>query len=113
MGRARTYKWSAVETEGVHKGVFPGQQQSWTAGSQHPFTPSSVMVDTDEALQAATKASADYLDKPGKKPPVNFLLESAVQFPNPVWRVLWGGSVSSAEHVVNVDAMTGKVLGKS
>src|ERR1700675_1434516 len=26
--RARTYTWSAVEAEGLHLGVFPGQQES-------------------------------------------------------------------------------------
>src|ERR1700690_588686 len=32
QGRARTYTWSAVEAEGLHKGVFPGQQESWRSG---------------------------------------------------------------------------------
>ena len=53
-----------------------------------------------------------YLNKPGQRPPVNYLLnyETATRFPNPVWRVLWGGSVSSAEYTVTVDASTGKVV---
>src|SRR3989442_628575 len=31
-GRARTYTWSAVEAEGLHKGVFPGPYEAWHAG---------------------------------------------------------------------------------
>ena len=38
--RARTYTWSAVEAEGLHKGVFPGPQETWHAGGPNqPFSP--------------------------------------------------------------------------
>jgi hypothetical protein len=79
--RARTYTWSAVEAEGLHKGVFPGPQEAW--------------------------------HKPGQRPMVDYLLdfEAATRFPNPVWHVLWGGTLSSAEYSVTVDASTGKVVG--
>ena len=113
MGRARTYTWSAVETENVHKGVFPGPQESWHAGgTNQPFSPALLKVDTTEALVEAINISGPYLNKPGQRPPVSYLLsyETANRFPNPVWRVLWGGSVSSAEHTVTVDASTGKVV---
>ncbi len=112
MARARTYTWSAVETETVHKGVFPGPQESWRPGPNQPFSPALLKVDTTEALLAAIDISGTYLNKPGQRPPVSYLLnyETATRFPNPVWRVLWGGSVSSAEYTVTVDASTGKVL---
>ena len=112
MARARTYTWSAVETETVHKGVFPGPQESWRPGPNQPFSPALLKVDTTEALIAAINISGPYLNKPGQRPPVNYLLnfETATRFPNPVWRVLWGGSVSSAEYTVTVDASTGKVV---
>lgn len=113
MGRGRTYSWSTEEAEGLHKGVFPGPQQAWTPGAQKPFSPAEVKVDTDEALKTAEKASTDYLNKPGTKPPVNYLLERAVQFPDPVWRVMWGNTVSSAEYLVTVDATTGELLAKN
>lgn len=112
MARARTYTWSAVETESVHKGVFPGPQESWRLGPNQPFSPALLKVDTTEALIAAINISGPYLNKPGQRPPVSYLLnyETATRFPNPVWRVLWGGSVSSAEYTVTVDASTGKVV---
>jgi hypothetical protein len=39
--------------------------------------------------------------------------EAGTRFPNPIWRVLWGGSLSSAEYAVTVDANTGKVVAKN
>jgi hypothetical protein len=112
--RARTYTWSAVEAEGLHKGVFPGQQETWHAGGPNqPFSPALLKVDTPDALDAASKSAASYLSKPGDRPMVDYLLdfEAATRFPNPVWHVLWGGSVSSAEYSVIVDASTGKTVG--
>jgi hypothetical protein len=110
---ARTYSWSAVEAEGLHKGVFPGQRQSWsTGGAEKPFTAGEIKIDTPEALEIATKASAAYLEKPGQRPPVNFLLEVSGRFPGPAWRVMWGNTVSSAEYTVTVDAGTGQLLAK-
>ena len=113
--RARTYTWSAVEAEGLHKGVFPGAQETWHAGGPNqPFSPALLKVDTPEALDAATQsaASASYLSKPGQRPMVDYLLDyqAATRFPNPVWHVLWGGSLSSAEYSVTVDASTGKTV---
>ena len=115
LGRARTYTWSAVETEGWHKGVFPGQQSSWSPGATQPFEALQIKVDTPEALANATKAAADYLSKPGQKPPINYVLEfpARSRFTTPVWRVLWGGTVSSAEFMITVDASSGEVVGKN
>ena len=114
QGRARTYTWSAVEAEGLHKGVFPGPQEAWHGGANQPFSPALLKVDTPEALESAIASAKDYMSKPGQKPPVNYMLEyaAATRFPNPVWKVLWGGSVSSAEYTVTVDATTGKVVGR-
>ena len=114
-GRARTYTWSAVEAEGLHKGVFPGPQETWRAGgAKQPFSPALLKVDTPETLDAAAKSAEAYVNKPGTRPPVNFMLEyeAGTRFPNPIWRVLWGGSVSSAEYSAAVDATTGKVVAR-
>jgi hypothetical protein len=99
----------------LHKGVFPGPQETWHAGGPNqPFSPALLKVDTPEALDAATKAptSAAYLIKPGERPVVDYLLdfEAATRFPNPAWHVLWGGTPSSAEYSVTVDASTGKIV---
>jgi hypothetical protein len=80
---------------------------------QRPFVPEALTIDTPQALQTAVANSTDYLKKPYSKPQVTFLLESTPRFPNPVWRVLWGTSVGSAEYAVIVDAVTGALLGKN
>ena len=53
-----------------------------------------------------------YLEKPGAKPAINFLVEFTPRFPDPVWRVMWGETAGSAESTVFVDATTGKMVGK-
>jgi len=114
LGRARTYSWSAVELDNLHKGVFPGPEESWRGptGQQRPFPSQSLKIDTPEALKTAMTEGAKYLSKPGDKPPVSFLLESTPRFPDPVWRVLWGASVSAAQYTVAVDATTGNPLAR-
>jgi hypothetical protein len=111
---ARVYTWSAAEVgEDLHKGVFGEQQQSWSGGGQQkPFDASALQTDTSAALETATASAKNYLGQPGTKPPVNFMLDFTPRFPEPVWRVMWGNSVSSAEYSVFVDATTGKVVGK-
>jgi hypothetical protein len=109
----RTYTWSAMEAEGLHKGVFPGARQTWhPGGAQKPFTAAEIRVDTPEAFDTASKASAEYLAKPGQHPPVNYLLDVSGRFPTPTWKVMWGNTVSSAAYLVTVDANSGKLLAK-
>jgi hypothetical protein len=110
---ARSYTWSAVENESVHQGVFPGSRQRWSpGGAEKPYVATEVKIDTPEALEIATKASDEFLKKPGSKPPVNFLLDVSGRFPGPTWKVMWGNTISSAEYVVTVDAISGKLLSK-
>jgi hypothetical protein len=112
--RARTYTWSAIESEGnLHKGVFGGQEESWTGRAQErPFYASALKIDTPEALQTAIAKSGDYLKSAKPKPQVNFMLEATPRYPNPAWRVLWGETVSGAEWSVFIDATTGAYLGR-
>jgi len=113
--RARVYTWSAIEAEGnLHKGVFAGIQQSWggPSGQERPFVPAAIKIDTPEALETAVKDAGEYLKKPGKKPPVTFLLEYTPRLPDPTWRVMWGESVGAAEYTVFIDVSTGILLGR-
>jgi hypothetical protein len=110
---AKIWIWSATEEGNIHKGLFAGPQQSWSPGDQErPFLTAAMKTDTDEALKEAIKQSADYLKKPGAKPPVSYLLDNTGRFPNPVWRVLWGISAGTAERQVFVDASLGTTVGK-
>ena len=109
--KARRYTYSIIESEGnLHKGVFPGQDESWSGprGNNTPFPMIAIKVDTDAAYKTAlANGGSDYDKKtPGK--PIAFLLEKVAKFPDPVWRVIWGESVATSGFSVVIDASTGE-----
>jgi len=112
-GKAKTYTYSAVESEGnLHEGVFGGIEEDYTArGDSSPFQMAAIKVDSDEAYKTAAEKSADYMKKnPGK--PVMFLMELSKRFPDVTWRVIWGASVGTSDYSVYVDGTTGQYLEK-
>jgi len=114
-GRQRSYTWSAIEGEGsLHKGVFGTQEEAWggAQGQEQPFVAAALKIDTPEAWVTAIGKSGEYLDKPGVKPRVNFMLTLTSRYPDPAWRVFWGESVSAAEWSTFIDATTGGYLGR-
>lgn len=112
LGKARSYTYSVVESEGnLHKGVFAGLDQSWTgsSGTTKPFLMAAVKVDSDQAYQTALKKGAEYDKKnPGK--PITFVLEANKKFPDTTWRVIWGESAGTSNFSIFVDASTGQYL---
>ena len=112
LGRARTYTYSVIEAEGnLHKGVFAGLEEGWSGArpTSKPFLIAAVKTDSDEVYATALKHAADYEKKnPGK--PITFLLDCTEQFPDPVWRVIWGESVGTSNFSVLIDASTGIYL---
>ncbi len=112
---ARIYTWSAIEaSETLHKDVFAGKAQAWngSSGQEKPFEANLFRIDTPAALETAKENSKAYLDKPGAKPAINFLLEYTPRFPDPVWRVMWGESAGSAAYTVFIDSASGQIVGK-
>lgn len=110
-GKAKTYTYSAVESEGnLHEGVFGGIEEDYTGrGDSSPFEIAAIKVDSDEAYQTAAAKSAEYIKKNPDKP-VMFLMEQTRRFPDVTWRVIWGDSVSTSDYSVFVDGTTGKLL---
>lgn len=114
-GRQRSYTWSAIEGEGsLHKGVFGNPEEAWggARAQEQPFLAAALKIDTPEALETAISKSAEYAKKPSERPRVNFMLTLTPRYPDPAWRVFWGGSVSAAEWSVFIDATTGAYLGR-
>ncbi len=116
QSKSRVYSWSAVEADGgLHKGVFPGQEQGWSgpSGQNAPFDAAAIRVDSDEALKTAMaqKEIAEFVKKNPAKP-ITFIMEKTRRFQDVYWRVLWGESVGTSEYTVFVDASTGKFLEK-
>jgi len=106
LGSSRSYADSIVEQlPELHGGVFAGQQQS-PAGT--PFLIAAVKIDSDAAYRTAVAklAKADERRTEGK--PLLILLEMDRRYSDPVWRILWGESVSTAAVSVFVDANTGE-----
>ena len=63
LGKAKSYTYSVEESEGnLHKGVFPGSDQSWSgpSGATKPFQMAAIKTDTDQAYEVALKKGADY-----------------------------------------------------
>lgn len=109
--QARTFSWSAIEGEGLHKGVFsqPAESYSGPRGQSAPFLLQALKTDTDAALETAAKRSANYIKKNPDSPMI-FLLEMTKRHPNPTWRVIWGDSVGTSNYSVFVDAATGNYV---
>ena len=114
--RKREFTYSVAESStGVHKGVFPGEETGYVVNTQNRiFNIADVKIDTLEALEVA-KQQKDIADFAAKHAdlPVQFVLEWNMQLcPVAAWRVYWGGSVSTSEGSVFVDAATGKFVKK-
>jgi len=109
--KAKTYTYSAIEEEGnLHEGVFGGTEEDYSPGGQAtPFAILALKVDSDEALETASKKSEEYIKKNPAKPVV-YLLEQTKKYPDPAWRVIWGESVGTSDYSVFVDATTGSYL---
>jgi hypothetical protein len=113
LGKKRSYSYAVVETEGLHKDVFAGQEESWSGkqGQESSFLIQAASVDTDKAYKTALEQAGDY-DKKNPGMNISFLLEKTPKFPDPAWRVVWGESVGTSNFSVYVDASTGAFLEK-
>jgi hypothetical protein len=109
--QARSYTWSSVEAQGnLHKGVFAGLEESWAGarGTNQPFLMLAVKTDTDAAYKTALENGGADFDKKNPGKPISILLEKVQKHPDPVWRIIWGESVSQSNFSVYVDASTGQ-----
>lgn len=114
--KSRSYTFSIVEGEGnLHKGAFAGSEDGWTGskGNLAAARMEAVKVDSDTAYKTAidtpaSKAVAYDKKNPGK--PITILLEKTNKYPDPVWRIIWGTSVTTSDFSVLIDASTGAFL---
>jgi hypothetical protein len=106
----RNYTYSVEEGEAnLHKGVFPGQQQSASGASLKPFLIGAVRIDSDAAYKTAAAHAAEY-DKKNPSQTISFELGRQDVSQNPVWRVIWGESAGTSGESVLVDAKMGEYL---
>jgi len=107
LGRARSYTDSIVEQlPDLHKDVFAGPLESFSGDS---FPIAAVKKDTESAYKTAL-AKAGKAAEPYAGKPILILLEKNAKFSDPVWRIVWGESVSTASLSIFIDASTGEYL---
>jgi len=113
--KKRSWTFSVIEGEGnLHKGVFGGLEEAWSVqeGQTAAFPAIACKIDTDAALATARAkgVKAEEYDKKNPGKIISFVLEKVKKYPSPVWRVIWGESVSTSDYSVYVDASTGDYL---
>jgi hypothetical protein len=109
--RAKSYTYSVIEQEPIHKGVFGSQEASYSGprGQSSAFPTAALKIDTPEAWETAVAQSKEYMAK-NPDMPITFLLEKTPRHPNPAWRVIWGTSPATSNYSIYVDASTGQYL---
>jgi hypothetical protein len=112
---SRSYTFSIVEAENLHKGPFAGPEEGWSGnrGLNSSFLMAAIKIDTDAAYKTAMETprskAAEYDKKnPGK--PITISLERTTQHPDPAWRIIWGESAGTSNFSVLIDASTGEYL---
>lgn len=111
LKKSRTYSFSTVEDEGLHKDVFAQQEQGWQGPTRQsaPFRMEALKTDSEKAWEIAKEKSVEFMKKnPDLR--VFFIVEQTDRFPNPAWRVIWGESVSKSGYSIFVDTATGQYL---
>jgi hypothetical protein len=109
--RSKTYTFSVIEQEPIHKGVFGGNEASYSGprGQASAFPTAALKVDTPDAWEKAVEQSKEYMAKNPDKP-ITFQLEKTPRHPNPAWRIIWGTSAATSNYSIYVDASTGEYL---
>jgi hypothetical protein len=111
-GRQRSCTWSAIEGEGLYKGVFAGHEESYTPGRTPSFILLALKIDTDAAYETTLKQKrTEEFRKKFPNTPVLYLLERNSRFPNPVWRIVFGDSIATSQYSAYVDATSGDYQG--
>ncbi|MBK5295497.1 MAG: hypothetical protein JJE04_27940 [Acidobacteriia bacterium] len=108
---AKTFTYSVVTAQGLNKGIYSGSDENYSGprGQNAAFPMQALKIDSDAAHETAAKKGADY-SKKHPDIPITMVLENIKQFPNPVWRVLWGQSIGTSNFSIYVDASTGDYL---
>ncbi len=109
----RTFTYSAVNEDGLSKGISKGGDNSYTGprGQNSEWPVQALKIDSDAAYRTAmTKGKGEEYSKKHPEIPVTMVLEKTKRHTNPVYRVIWGASANSSSFSVYVDASSGEYL---
>lgn len=108
-GKLKNFTYSVIEAEGnLHEGVFSSLEENWRGprGREKPFLMQALLHDSTEAYKVAAGKSADYMKK-HPDIPVTYEVSLTPEHGQPVFRVIWGESVSTSGYSILVDTATG------
>ena len=109
LAQKRAYTYSVVDASTtLREGIFPDSPGAWS-NDNRAFLIAGVRADTDKAWETALKHGADYAKKYPDMP-ISYVLELGRQVSTPMWRVIWGESVTSSALSILVDANSGDYL---
>ena len=109
LGQKRAYTYSVVDAStSLREGTFPDSPGAWS-NDNRAFLIAAVRTDTDKAWETALKHGADYAKKYPDMP-ISYVLEMGRQISEPMWRVIWGESVTSSALSILIDANAGGYL---
>lgn len=106
LRQARPWTFSVYEASvTLHQGIFPESPQSWSGGGK-PFPIQAVRIDTDSAWDTALKHGGEEFNSKHPNTPITYML-AVDEGETPMWRVIWGRSVSESSFSVLVNAASG------
>ncbi len=92
----------------LRKGVFAESPNQWS-DDHRAFIIAAAQIDSDKALEVAMKHGAEYTKK-NPTMPISYYLEMGRTINMPVWRVIWGESISTSTFSILIEATTGTYI---
>ena len=109
LGQKRAYTYSVFDASTtLREGTFPDSPAAWS-NDKRAILMAAIRTDTDKAWETALKHGDQYAKK-NPDMPISYLLEMGRQNSEPLWRVIWGESVTSSALSILIDASTGEYL---
>jgi hypothetical protein len=112
--KAEPFTWSGMSSADSPRGVNHGTEDTYDAAnrSMRPFDLNFLKVDTDKAFAVAQQHGGKQLMEKDPKQMVRYLLDFDAMAGQLRWHVIYGGSESTSQLTVLVDASSGVFIRK-
>ena len=109
LAQQRAYTFSVFDAStSLRSGIFADTAIP-LASDSHSFLLAAAKTDSDQAYDTAMKHAAEYSQK-NPDMQITYLLEMNRRVNEPMWRVVWGASVTSSVFSILIDASTGQFV---
>lgn len=109
----KPYVWSGTDaSDAPSRGVNPGTEDTYNPSNANTqvFDIAFLKIDSDAALQTATKHGGDKILEKSPDTPVLYVLDWNHASNQLVWHLIYGNSRDDAKLVVDVDASSGDFI---